>query len=561
MCLNVDALRATRRRNKNENFQNYADQSRKINRFIDVFIKAGKITIPAHKLVLGCCSQFFERLFESPMKEHYDKIVEIRDFDENAVFGLVDYMYTGSITIDDSNVVDLLATANFLQMEEICQFCFDYLKTSISIDNWHTILATLCIYENNFVLKQLHQYISTNFSEISLSENFKLLSTKDLVSITENLNRSIVQEISIYKAIERWIQHDEIERKKELPNFLLLLDLQKFPCDFLEDVVAEDPLIKDNVDCVKAIMSAIKKQFKDMRQRRNNSKVISFAGDETHCKVAEVYNLSEKSSTVFPALPQQVYHPKALQLNEYLYCIGGNLDVIGNEVTPNVYQIDVTQYELQWQEGGHMNVARCLMGAAVFKNRLVVTGGLSNHRQRIQSSEMYTPALNKWQQISDLNCIRSGSELVECDGCLYALGGFDGTQFLSSMERLEHLFGDWENVEAMTCPRAKFAAVSCDREIYVIGGIQKDDFGKSVTMKSVEKYNPIQKSWTFVKDLNIERRSHAACVLNGRIFVVGGSNKDCDALKSIEYYNPTNNDWTIVGETDTKLVGHALLAL
>jgi len=65
-------------------------------------------------------------------------------------------------------------------MDDVCQYCFDFLKTSIAIENWSEIFSTLRLYENDSVLKQLYQFISENFKNISKSENFKELEIKDL---------------------------------------------------------------------------------------------------------------------------------------------------------------------------------------------------------------------------------------------------------------------------------------------------------------------------------------------------------------------------------------------
>ena len=58
-----------------------------------------------------------------------------------------------------------------------------------------------------------------------------------------------------------------------------------------------------------------------------------------------------------------------------------------------------------------------------------------------------------------------------------------------------------------------------------------------------------------------ERRFPAACVLQGKIFVVGGKDKNGIAVKSIECYDTLLDQWSIVGEVSHKLAGHALFTL
>ena len=255
------------RNNSEESLLKYADQSRKAERFNDVWINAGNNSFPAHRLVLGCFSRFFERLFESPMKEQYEGVVTLKDLNDEAVKVLIDYMYTGNITLNQENVLNILAAADYLQINDVCQYCFDFFKSVISVENWFTIFASLRLYENDSVLAQLYQVCSANFNIISLSQDFMNFAINNLSSIIQSIDRSIVNEMSIYKTIINWIRHDEANRKNELPSVFMLLDFDKLPLDFLEEVVVSDPLIRENVGCLNIVMSAITLQFKEMRLR------------------------------------------------------------------------------------------------------------------------------------------------------------------------------------------------------------------------------------------------------------------------------------------------------
>ena len=41
-------------------------------------------------------------------------------------------------------------------------------------------------------------------------------------------------------------------------------------------------------------------------------------------------------------------------------------------------------------------------------------------------------------------------------------------------------------------------------------------------LKTVERYNPETNTWTKRADLNFGRFFHGACVINGKIYIVGG---------------------------------------
>ena len=498
------------------------------------------------------------------MTEQYEDTVILKKLDGEAMGLVIEYMYVGNITISQDNVFNLLTTAKFLQMEEVCQFCFDFLEEIISIENWDTMLSTLHLYENDSLLKKVHQFISKNFDKIAETNRFRDFEIQDMISFFQIVNRSLIMEKSIYTAIRSWISHDKPNRKSAFRDLLLLIDLQKLPSDFLEDVVATDPLVTENVDCINAVTSAITKQFKEIRQKECGSKLISVGGFANPRKVMVIRNFFDTAKTVYPDLPNLQYHSKALLLNGYIYNIGGSLKIkISNhaEITNKVHRMNICDSEMKWEKVSSMNERRCMMGAAVFKDFLVVAGGGKDVGRFHDKEEFYNPPLNKWKQFAKLNQERVFNQLVSCDGCLFAIGGNDGNQPLSLMEMLSDLNGTWEVVEAMNEPRAWFAAVNCQGQIYAIGGMNETSDGRKITLKSVEKYNPVKKRWTYVSDMKTERCEHAACVLRGKIFVVGGTNASNETVKTIECYDPATDKWTESRETKEKLVFHSLIAI
>jgi len=84
--------------------------------------------------------------------------------------------------------------------------------------------------------------------------------------------------------------------------------------------------------------------------------------------------------------------------------------------------------------------------------------------------------------------------------------------------------------------------------------------GKKV-LNSVEKYDPDTDDWTYVSSMHFKRRKHAACVINGKIIVVGGTSDTGQPVHEIECYNPSIDEWCIVGKIEIELENHFLVAI
>ena len=56
------------------------------------------------------------------------------------------------------------------------------------------------------------------------------------------------------------------------------------------------------------------------------------------------------------------------------------------------------------------------------------------------------------------------------DNCIYALGGFDSTNYLSSVERLDPRMGKWLFLPSMTSSRLSCGVVAMNSLLYCVVG-------------------------------------------------------------------------------------------
>ena len=77
---------------------------RKHRELCDVVLIVGQRKIFAHRVILSACSPYFHAMFTGELAESRQTEVTIRDIDENAMELLIDFCYTSSITVEESNV-------------------------------------------------------------------------------------------------------------------------------------------------------------------------------------------------------------------------------------------------------------------------------------------------------------------------------------------------------------------------------------------------------------------------------------------------------------------------
>ena len=72
---------------------------------------------------------------------------------------------------------------------------------------------------------------------------------------------------------------------------------------------------------------------------------------------------------------------------------------------------------------------------AAFGGYVYAIGGC-DHGKRYETVERYDPVNNEWLDVSSMSTPRSGCGVGVLDGFLYVVGGYDGTMYLQSVERL-----------------------------------------------------------------------------------------------------------------------------
>ena len=113
---------------------------------------------------------------------------------------------------------------------------------------------------------------------------------------------------------------------------------------------------------------------------------------------------------------------------------------------------------------------------------------------------------------------------------------------------------DWEVRTQLPPKRMAFATAVVGHKVYLIGGTiyEKAKFDKGILgpygIQTVEVYDTQTNTWQRVADIPTPRHAAKAAVVNGTIYVFGGSHGEANALLrkhpvNVEAYNPQTNTW------------------
>ncbi|XP_033741486.1 kelch-like protein 2 [Pecten maximus] len=190
----------------------------------DVILKVENEKFECHKNILCVFSSYFGCMFQSGMLECQDKVVELRMVEAGPLRLLIQYMYTGIIDMSPQNIVKVLWTATFLQMDGFLNWMCHHksLDKYIHLDNFWDLWCLADSHHDCVFLKDpLNDFILTHFEKVYKTPGFEEnITSKDLLSMLNNKGLRVKNEDMALHSVLQWVNHDRETRMVDLPKLI-----------------------------------------------------------------------------------------------------------------------------------------------------------------------------------------------------------------------------------------------------------------------------------------------------------------------------------------------------
>lgn len=132
-------------------------------------------------------------------------------------------------------------------------------------------------------------------------------------------------------------------------------------------------------------------------------------------------------------------------------------------------------------------------------------------------------------------------------GSLYAVGGKESSENITrSMETYNFLENKWKEATGMIVRRQQLGVCVLDSKVYSVGGSDG-----SLRLSSVECFDPTTNFWSFVAPMSTCRSGVGVGVLCGAMYAVGGyDGRSC--LNTVERYDLDKNLWSPIAQMTTR---------
>lgn len=247
------------------NNQHYSNSFQKIkNMFYDgklcdvkLICNNKNIEIKAHRVILSSISDYFYAMFTNNLAESFKSEIEINEIDGNALKTLVEYIYTGNIDLNDSNVFSILNAANFLQLDNVVKYGCDFLSNNLNISNCVSIYRfseQQSLYQMRNVA---YRFLIDNFEKLAgNNELLNELNENELGELFDDEYLNISNEEFVYECLFRWIEMNKDVRLDCLPNLLAKVKLPLLKATYLTKEIETNQLLSSDCRCQSLMLEA-----------------------------------------------------------------------------------------------------------------------------------------------------------------------------------------------------------------------------------------------------------------------------------------------------------------
>ncbi|KAJ6666596.1 hypothetical protein lerEdw1_020319 [Lerista edwardsae] len=418
-------------------FMGVMNNMRKQKTLCDVILMVQERKIPAHRVVLASASHFFNLMFTNNsalsliaanMIESKSFEVELKDAEPDIIEQLVEFAYTARISVNSNNVQSLLDAANQYQIEPVKKMCVDFLKEQVDASNCLGISVLAECLDCPELKATADDFIHQHFTEVYKTDEFLQLDVKRVTHLLNQDTLTVRAEDQVYDAAVRWLKYDEPNRQPYMVDILAKVRFPLISKNFLSKTVQAEPLIQDNPECLKMVISGMRYHLLSPedreelvdgtrpRRKKHDYRIALFGGSQPQS--CRYFNPKDYSWTDIRCPFEKRRDAACVFWDNVVYILGGSqLFPIKRMDCYNV--VKDSWYSKLGPPTPRDSLAACAAEGKIYTSGGSEVGGLDN-------VEYYDIKMNEWKMVSPMPWKGVTVKCAAVGSVVYVLAGFQG---------------------------------------------------------------------------------------------------------------------------------------
>ncbi|XP_070265090.1 kelch repeat and BTB domain-containing protein 6 [Myotis yumanensis] len=474
--------------------------------------------------VLAAACPYFKSMFTGGMYESQQANVTMHDVDAESFEVLVEYCYTGRVSLSEANVERLYAASDMLQLEYVREACASFLARRLDLANCAAILKFADAFGHRKLRSQAQSFIAHNFKQLSRmgsvqEETLADLTLAQLLAVLRLDCLNIEHEQTVCHVAMQWLEAAPKERGPSAAEVFKCVRWTHFADedqDYLKGLLTNTTVKKY---CLDLIEGALQMRYGDMMYKSVVAKPDGSSSSSSAVYAAE--NPPQRLGVCAKKMVIFFGHPR----DPFLCCdpYSGDIYKVPSPLTCLAHTRTVTTLAVCISPDHDIYLAA----------------------QPRKDLWVYKPAQNSWQQLADRLLCREGMDVAYLNGYIYILGGRDPITGLKLKE-----------VECYSVQRNQWALVAPLPHSFISFDLMViQNYLYALNSKRMFCYDPNHNMW--LKCVSLKRHDfQEACVFNDEIYCI------CD-IPVMKVYNPVRGEWRqinnipLVSETSNyRIINH-----
>ena len=538
------------------------DIERKNEQFCDLILEVGsgdeKACLKAHRNILSAASPYFYKALNSNMKEKIQGVIPLEETSKSIMEGVLDYIYTGYVSVFEENVYELFAQADYFDLPALKSFLSNFILENLSLSNCVVAHYFASKYQWEQLMRGTRAYIQSNFLSVAETECFLDLSCEQVKEWISSNEIIVDAEENVFEVVLRWSERSESRKRENFQDLFRHIRFVHMSRDYLFQVILSHPLVRDNVECSSVVLNAMKSAFDGTEDslfsqsprnclKTHEDVIVACGKRKVFC-----YHPDDK---VWYELPEMTHGLINSPYRSVSVC-HGKLYVMGVDENPGNFSkgwsfglasasasVIVEHFDPSLGLWNKLNIPPVVVysPAAVTMQGFLYVVGVKNEifHQLSRTVQKFNPDTNQWHEVSSQSIPRSGVCAVTDGSYLYAIGGTDQTEkYLNIVERFDPRKNTWENIPLMLARRANAGGAAIKQRLFVFGGLHQD----SRDDDSCEMFDSVTDMWSSILSQVIRRQPTSAVSFKGKIYVFTASAGLSESEK-FQVYDADQNQW------------------
>lgn len=379
---------------------------RQENILTDVLLCSDNTEIPCHRNVLVSSSPYFRAMFCNNFVERQQTKIDLKGITSTILSSIIDYVYTGLISISMDDVLPLMQAASMLQYGRLFEACSSFLQEQLSPDNCLSMIRLSDIMSCKSLRDKAKEMAMKSFCDVSISEDLCELSLPELMGYLED-DSLCAEEEQVFETLVAWIHHDPLSRRGAISDLFKKVRLRYIHPTYLFQFIANDPLIQSSTLCTELIESVRRLMFSvstkcsgDIaadskhpwvvpRRYSYHDMLVVVGGrknNEQTSREAIVFDDRSQMWQWLAKLPVRLYKASYVALHSILYVIGGlTTNPKNSEVSRTVYTLSLKTNH--WRTAEPMLEPHFAHQSVSYLHFIFALGGLGPDRRLTGSVE------------------------------------------------------------------------------------------------------------------------------------------------------------------------------